>query len=124
LLIESLAAKNNEQEKRQELFQILFRGGEKGMKAVLRATTDFFGWKFWEVDVYQDENRLPSVNINLDDLKRHGVTNTLNGKKKMLEWVNESNDGQEYLKQKVEDNRKRWLDLASEASKTIYIPVE
>lgn len=94
------------------------------MKAVLRATTDFFGWKFWEVDVYQDENRLPSVNIYLDDLKKHGVTNTLNGKKKMLEWVNGTEDGQEYLKKKVEEDRKRWVDLAANVSKTIHIPVE
>ncbi|MEK4108154.1 hypothetical protein NST28_29225 [Paenibacillus sp. FSL R10-2791] len=86
------------------------------MKAELRATTNYFGWKFWEVDVFDGEKVLTSVYVNLEDLKDHGVTNTLNGKKKMLDWINGTEDGQKYLKIKVNENRNTWDKLSARAS--------
>jgi hypothetical protein len=81
------------------------------MKAEIRATTDFFGMKFWEVDAMENGKRIASVNIYLNDLRERKVTNTLSGKRKMLEWVNGTPEGQEYLKEKVEENAEKWRRL-------------
>ncbi|KWX71588.1 hypothetical protein AMQ84_27070 [Paenibacillus riograndensis] len=72
----------------------------KGMDLIVmvRATTDFFGAKFWEVDVHEGDKIHRNIRVYLSDMKKRGVTNTLNGKRKMSEWINETKEGQRYIR--------------------------
>jgi hypothetical protein len=82
------------------------------MKAELRCTTDFFGLKFWEVDAIKGGKRVASVHVFLSDLKERGVTKSLSGKRKMLDWINGTYEGQQYLKNRVEEDDEKWRKLA------------
>lgn len=72
----------------------------KGMELIVmvRAKTDFFGVKFWEVDVHEGDVIHRSIKVYLSDMKKRGVTNTLSGKRRMTEWINETKDGQRYIR--------------------------
>lgn len=65
---------------------------------MVRATTDYFGTKFWEVDVHEGDVIHRSIKVYLLDMKKRNVTNTLIGKRKMTEWINETKEGQRYIR--------------------------
>jgi hypothetical protein len=57
---------------------------------------DVFGVKYFEVLI----RGIGSVDIWLDDMKRLGVTNTLNGTKKVREWL-QTEEGRAYIQKRI-----------------------
>jgi hypothetical protein len=57
---------------------------------------DVFGVKYFEVSI----EGIGIVEVLLDDMRRLGVTKTLNGTKKLREWL-QTDAGKEYIEKKL-----------------------
>ncbi|MDQ0062356.1 hypothetical protein [Paenibacillus harenae] len=70
------------------------------MVAEVLFQSSLYGVRFWEVKVI-DGDRSHRIDVSVTGMKRLGVATSLRSTKKLLTWLNETEDGQKYLAEKI-----------------------